>query len=83
MGLDRFLVYYSRWNYWVDNSTNFDLAQLYMLKKLINWYKKYLIKRIKKLDQDIYEIYGPDSQEYLNWKDELNRISIEDKRFQK
>lgn len=50
---------------------------------MINWYKKFLFKRIKNLDQKLFKVYGPDSQEYLDWKDELNRISIEDKRFQK
>lgn len=35
------------------------------------------LKEIELFDQKLLQIVGPDSQDYLDWKDALNKISID------
>lgn len=41
---------------------------------------KILFEEIEAMDKTLKALYGIDSQEYLNFKDKLNELSIDDDR---
>ena len=44
-----------------------------MIKQII----ELKVKEIKEFDKLLFQLIGPNSQDYLNWKDELNALSID------